>query len=145
MLFRSRVGPLEPVRRRQCRSTPRTRRRQPCCGILCDVNNIFVSASNHGWAASDYLANLPVAAVAEIHLAGHAVRELQQGTVLLIDDHGSRVAPDVWALYEEALNRFGDVPTLVEWDSNVPTLDVLIGEAQQASGYMEKTRDAVPS
>ena len=115
------------------------------CGILCDVNNIFVSASNHGWDASDYLANLPVAAVAEIHLAGHAVRELQQGAVLLIDDHGSRVAPDVWALYEEALNRFGEVPTLVEWDSNVPSLDVLIGEAQQASRYMENTRDAVPA
>ena len=115
------------------------------CGILCDVNNIFVSASNHGWDASDYLANLPVAAVAEIHLAGHAVRELQQGAVLLIDDHGSRVAPDVWALYEEALNRFGKVPTLVEWDSNVPSLDVLIGEAQQASRYMENTRDAVPA
>ena len=115
------------------------------CGILCDVNNIFVSASNHGWDASDYLANLPVAAVAEIHLAGHAVRELQHGAVLLIDDHGSRVAPDVWALYEEALNRFGEVPTLVEWDSNVPTLDVLIGEAKQASRYMERTRDAVPA
>ncbi|MBA3897926.1 MAG: DUF692 domain-containing protein [Sphingomonadaceae bacterium] len=115
------------------------------CGILCDVNNIFVSASNHGWNASDYLANLPVAAVAEIHLAGHTVRELQQGAVLLIDDHGSRVAPDVWALYEEALNRFGNVPTLVEWDSNVPTLDVLIGEAEQASRYMERTRDAVPA
>ncbi|MEO8921747.1 MAG: DUF692 domain-containing protein [Caldimonas sp.] len=115
------------------------------CGILCDVNNIFVSASNHGWDASDYLANLPVAAVAEIHLAGHAVRELQQGAVLLIDDHGSRVAPDVWALYEEALNRFGDVPTLVEWDSNVPTLDVLIGEAEQASRYMARTRDAFPA
>ena len=115
------------------------------CGILCDVNNIFVSASNHGWDASDYLANLPVAAVAEIHLAGHAVRELQQGAVLLIDDHGSRVAPDVWALYEEALTRFGEVPTLVEWDSNVPLLDVLIGEAQQASRYMENTRDAVPA
>ena len=115
------------------------------CGILCDVNNVFVSASNHGWVASDYLANLPVAAVAEIHLAGHAVRELQQGAVLLIDDHGSRVAPDVWALYEEALNRFGKVPTLVEWDSNVPSLDVLIGEARQASRYMENTRDAIPA
>ena len=115
------------------------------CGILCDVNNVFVSASNHGWVASDYLANLPVAAVAEIHLAGHAVRELQQGAVLLIDDHGSRVALDVWALYEEALNRFGKVPTLVEWDSNVPSLDVLIGEARQASRYMENTRDAIPA
>ncbi|MEP7056591.1 MAG: DUF692 domain-containing protein [Caldimonas sp.] len=115
------------------------------CGILCDVNNIFVSASNHGWNASDYVAKLPVASVGEIHLAGHAVRDLERGTVLLIDDHGSRVSPEVWALYEEALNRFGNVPTLVEWDTNVPSLGVLISEAEMAAGYMARARDAVPA
>ena len=115
------------------------------CGILCDVNNIFVSASNHGWDASDYVAKLPMAAVCEIHLAGHAVRDLQQGTVLLIDDHGSRVTPDVWALSEEALNRFGNLPTLVEWDTNVPSLDVLMSEAEVAAGYMARARDAFPA
>ena len=63
------------------------------CGILCDVNNIFVSAANHGWQASDYLAALPPSAVGEIHLAGHSVRELEGGRTLRIDDHGSRVIP----------------------------------------------------
>ena len=102
------------------------------CGILCDVNNIYVSCCNHGWDAATYLAALPPAAVAEIHLAGHAVKKLDDGQVLRIDDHGSRVAPAVWALYAEALARFGPVPTLVEWDTNVPPLEVLLGEATHA-------------
>jgi uncharacterized protein (UPF0276 family) len=102
------------------------------CGILCDVNNIYVSAHNHGWNASTYLAALPPAAIGEIHLAGHAVRPLADGSIVRIDDHGSRVIEPVWALYEEALDRFGPVPTLIEWDANVPPLDVLLGEAEHA-------------
>lgn len=102
------------------------------CGILCDVNNIYVSAHNHGWNASTYLAALPPAAIGEIHLAGHTVRPLADGSTVRIDDHGSRVIDDVWALYEEALDRFGPVPTLIEWDTNVPPLDVLLGEAEHA-------------
>jgi uncharacterized protein (UPF0276 family) len=94
------------------------------CGILCDVNNIYVSCCNHGWDAATYLAALPPAAVGEVHLAGHAVRNLDNGQTLRIDDHGSRVAPAVWALCAEALARFGPVPTLVEWDTNVPDLAV---------------------
>jgi uncharacterized protein (UPF0276 family) len=105
------------------------------CGILCDVNNIFVSCANHGWDASTYLAALPAAAVGEIHLAGHAVRSWNEGT-LRIDDHGSRVAPEVWALYREALRRFGGIPTLVEWDSNVPALSVLVEEANTAARHL---------
>ncbi len=107
------------------------------CGILCDVNNIFVSACNHGWDASAYLAALPPAAIGEIHLAGHAVRKLEDGRTLRIDDHGSRVAPEVWALYAEALARFGAVPTLVEWDTAVPPLEVLIDEAARAAALLE--------
>jgi len=84
------------------------------CGILCDVNNIYVSAANHGWQASDYLAALPASALGEIHLAGHSVRELEGGRRLRIDDHGSRVIPEVWQLYSEALARFGPVPTLMK-------------------------------
>jgi uncharacterized protein (UPF0276 family) len=99
------------------------------CGILCDVNNIYVSAHNHGWDASTYLAALPPAAIGEIHLAGHSVRPLGDGTTLRIDDHGSRVIAEVWALYREALACFGPVPTLIEWDTDVPPLDVLLGEA----------------
>ncbi|HEV8257400.1 MAG TPA: DUF692 domain-containing protein [Casimicrobiaceae bacterium] len=102
------------------------------CGILCDVNNIYVSACNHGWDAATYLAALPPAAIGEIHLAGHAVRKLDNGQTLRIDDHGSRVVPAVWALYVEALARFGPVPTLIEWDTNVPPLEDLLDEAAHA-------------
>ncbi len=102
------------------------------CGILCDVNNVFVSSHNHGWDASAYLAALPPAAIGEIHLAGHSVRPLAGGGTLRIDDHGSRVIGEVWALYREALERFGPVPTLIEWDTDIPPLDVLVAEADLA-------------
>jgi uncharacterized protein (UPF0276 family) len=110
------------------------------CGILCDVNNIYVSACNHGWDASAYLAALPPEAVGEIHLAGHAVRRLDGGRVLRIDDHGSRVAPKVWTLYAEALARFGPVPTLIEWDTDVPPLEVLLDEAARAEAVLEEAQ-----
>lgn len=110
------------------------------CGILCDVNNIFVSGVNHGWNPSAYLAALPPAAIGEIHLAGHSVRELAGGVVLRIDDHGSRVIPEVWALYAEALARFGPTPTVMEWDTNVPALDVLLDEAGHAAALLDEAR-----
>jgi uncharacterized protein (UPF0276 family) len=102
------------------------------CGILCDVNNIFVSASNHGWDPLRYLDALPAAAVGELHLAGHAERVLEDGRVLRIDEHGSRVAPAVWALYEQALGRYGPRPTLIEWDTQIPSFEVLLDEAGAA-------------
>lgn len=105
--------------------------RRTGCGLLCDVNNIFVSACNLGLDATAYLEALPAAAVGEIHLAGHAA-VARAGGRLLIDDHGSRVAPPVWALYRRALARFGAVPSLVEWDRNLPALAVLLDEARQA-------------
>ncbi|SEB21605.1 MNIO family bufferin maturase [Paraburkholderia sartisoli] len=108
------------------------------CGILCDVNNIYVSACNHGWNATTYLDALPPAAVGEIHLAGHSVRQLDHGKTLRIDDHGSRVAPEVWALYREALERFGPVPTLIEWDTDVPPIETLIEEAALAGTELER-------
>ena len=110
------------------------------CGILCDVNNIYVSACNHGWDASAYLAALPKDAIGEIHLAGHAVKEIG-GRTLRIDDHGSRVSPEVWALYREALARFGPVPTLIEWDTNIPAFDVLLDEASQAERAMKHMQE----
>ena len=106
------------------------------CGMLCDVNNIFVSAHNHDWDAATYLASLPADAVGEIHLAGHSVRALAEGGTVRIDDHASRVIPEVWALYAEALARFGPVPTLIEWDNAVPALDVLLDEAAQAAAVI---------
>lgn len=114
--------------------------RRTGCGILCDVNNIYVSACNHGWDAMIYLAALPPAAIGEIHLAGHSVRQLDNGRMLRIDDHGSRVAPDVWALYREALRRFGPVPTLIEWDTDVPPVETLMEEAAMAEAALEEQR-----
>ena len=112
--------------------------RRTGCGILCDVNNIYVSACNHGWQASAYLAALPASAIGEIHLAGHAVRRLEDGRTLRIDDHGSRVAAEVWTLYAEALARFGAVPTLIEWDTEVPPMAVLLEEAAHAAALIDE-------
>jgi len=101
------------------------------CGLLCDVNNAFVTAHNLGLDPVAYLDALPADAVEEIHLAGHAVNEAD-GRAILIDDHGSRVADPVWALYAHALARFGPVPTLIEWDTDIPELEVLLAEAAAA-------------
>jgi hypothetical protein len=100
------------------------------CGLLCDVNNIHVSARNLGFDALGYIDALP-AAVGEIHLAGH-FRTERQGRELLIDDHGDRVAPPVWELYARATRRFGRVPSLIEWDKRLPALSVLLEEAERA-------------
>jgi uncharacterized protein (UPF0276 family) len=101
------------------------------CGVLLDVNNLHVSAHNVGLSIADYFRVLPGSAVGEIHLAGHAVNHVGEQT-MLIDDHGSPVADAVWALYASTLEHYGYRPTLVEWDSNLPPLDVLVAEAQRA-------------
>jgi len=108
------------------------------CGILCDVNNVYVSAQNHGWDADTYLSALPAAAIGEIHLAGHSLRTMPDGRTLRIDDHGSRVIGDVWALYEKALKLFGPVPTLIEWDNEVPPLEILLQEAAHAQTLLDR-------
>jgi uncharacterized protein (UPF0276 family) len=115
--------------------------RRSGCGLLCDVNNIFVTSSNLGLDAAAYLDALPVAAVGEIHLAGHAT-VTRGDRVLLIDDHGSSVAPPVWALYGRALGRFGLVPSLIEWDRNLPPLATLLDEARIAVGVARQAIDA---
>ncbi len=107
------------------------------CGILCDVNNIFVSARNHRWNPEQYLAALPAASVGEIHLAGHARRALADGSEILIDNHGSPVSEAVWSLYAAAIARFGPVPTLIEWDTDIPSLDVLLNEAARADAALK--------
>jgi uncharacterized protein len=109
--------------------------RRTGCGILCDVNNIYVSARNLGFDAAWYLDSLPAGAVGEIHLAGHAENDAG-GRTLLIDDHGSPVARPVWELFRRALCRFGRVPTLIEWDTDVPALSVLLSEAQTAEDML---------
>lgn len=106
------------------------------CGILCDVNNIFVSASNHGFEPLRYLRALSGERIGEIHLAGHTVRKFGDGRSIRIDDHGSRVRREVWALYAEAVALLGRVPALIEWDTDVPLLAVLLEEAAQAQSIM---------
>ncbi len=106
------------------------------CGVLLDVNNIFVSATNHGFSGQEYLEKISCAAVGEIHLAGFTRTEIA-GQEILIDDHGSAVHPSVWALYREAVKKIGAKPTLVEWDTDVPELDVLLAEAEKAAEIME--------
>ena len=102
------------------------------CGILCDVNNIYVSACNHGFDPRRYLQALPADKVEEVHLAGHKLRRFDDGRAIRIDDHGSPVAVEVWALYRAAIARFGRVPTLIEWDTDLPPLAVLLEEAAKA-------------
>jgi uncharacterized protein len=111
------------------------------CGLLCDVNNIFVTCSNLDLDAEVYLDALPSAAVGEIHLAGHS-RVTRGGQALLIDDHGSPVAPPVWDIYRRAIACFGPVPTLIEWDSEIPALGILLGEARVAAVVAQSELDA---
>ncbi len=102
------------------------------CGLLLDVNNVHVSCVNHGRDARAMVQALPLAAVAEIHLAGFAVQQDASGAPLLIDSHGAPVAPAVWELYQFALSLIGPVPTLLERDNDIPPLGVLLAEARQA-------------
>ena len=106
--------------------------RRTGCGIICDVNNIFVSAANHGFDPIKYLRSLPPDCTGELHVAGHSVRDIEGGRRIRIDDHASRVSPEVWRLLDEAIARFGPIPTLVEWDNDIPPLDVLLQEAGEA-------------
>ncbi len=106
------------------------------CAVLLDVNNIYVSATNHGFDAYRYLQAIPVDAVQEMHLAGFT-RKTWDGGEILIDTHNRRVVPEVWRLYATAVARFGCTPTLIEWDSDLPPLAVLLDEARQAQAIME--------
>jgi uncharacterized protein (UPF0276 family) len=106
------------------------------CGLLLDVNNAYVNSVNVGLDATALINGLPVGAVQEIHLAGHA-RRIVNGREILLDDHGSQVPESVWTLYELALRRHGPVPTLIEWDTNLPDLSVLAGEAARAQDRLE--------
>lgn len=119
--------------------------RRTGCGLLVDVNNIHVSAHNTGFDPLGYLAAIPAGAVGEIHVAGHAVHDTGCGT-LLIDDHGSAVADPVWTLLAQALRRTGPRPVLVEWDTCVPELPVLLDEAATAGRLLaridKEARDA---
>jgi len=101
------------------------------CGLLCDVNNVYVTARNLGLDPVAYLDAWPSARVEEMHLAGHA-RNDADGQTILIDDHGSPVSLEVWGLYRHAVARVGPVPTLVEWDTDIPPFAILLEEASRA-------------
>lgn len=114
--------------------------RRTGCGLLLDVNNVFVQATNHGFDATAYLDSFPAEHVGEIHLGGHAEDQDEDGAALLIDDHGREVADPVWALYARALARTGAKPTLIEWDNDVPAWPELFAEARRADAVIAERR-----
>jgi len=105
------------------------------CRVLLDVNNLYVSSHNIGLDVDGFFSELSADAVCEIHVAGHATERLGS-SVILIDDHGSRVSDGVWKLYAAAIARFGPQPCLVEWDNHLPPLEVLLREAARAQEFM---------
>jgi uncharacterized protein (UPF0276 family) len=114
--------------------------RRTGCGLLCDVNNIHVTAHNLELDRLAYLKTLQPALVGEIHLAGHT-RNDADGLTILIDDHGSRVPSDVWQLFSQALAHLGRRPTLIEWDTDIPALEVLLDEARVAERYLTEASE----
>ncbi|MEX1108557.1 MAG: DUF692 domain-containing protein [Dongiaceae bacterium] len=113
--------------------------RRSGCGLLLDLNNVYVSARNHGIDEAAYIAAMPADRIGEIHLAGHSVRSIG-GVELRIDDHGSEVCDAVWALYRSAVARLGPIPTLIEWDAEIPPLETLIAESRKAQAILNEAR-----
>lgn len=112
--------------------------RRTGCGLLLDVNNVFVSATNHGYSALVYLANFPLEHVGEIHLAGHTEQADDEGDLLLIDSHDRPVADAVWNLFDMVIGQCGPIPTLVEWDGDIPSWPVLKAEATAAQAILDQ-------
>lgn len=112
--------------------------RRTGCGLLLDVNNVFVSSTNQKRAALDYLANFPLEHVGEIHLAGHAEQQDDEGDLLLIDSHDGPVADAVWKLFDIVIGQCGPIPTLVEWDAEIPDWPVLKAEAAAAAEILDR-------
>lgn len=111
--------------------------RRTGCGILLDVNNIYVQSRNHGFDTADYISGIKKDFVREIHLAGQSEQETDNGPTVLIDTHDGLVRPEVWELYAQAIDRFGQIPTLIEWDQNFPPLSTLVAEAQKAAAIIK--------
>jgi len=105
---------------------------------LLDVNNVYVNACNHDFDAAEYLKAIPADLVGEIHLAGHAINRIDDDRALRIDDHGSAVDPAVWDLFRGTLADIGPKPTLIEWDTRIPALGVLMAEAARAQTLMDE-------
>jgi uncharacterized protein (UPF0276 family) len=107
------------------------------CGLLLDLNNIFVSSKNHKFNTQDYLSAINKEDIQEMHLAGFSVNNYEKGSIL-IDDHGSKVKDEVWDLYKNAVDKFGKKPTLIEWDTNIPEFEVLQSEAQKIQRILDE-------
>jgi hypothetical protein len=114
--------------------------RRTGCGLLLDVNNVFVSATNHAFSAAAYIDNFPLEHVGEIHLGGHFPTTDETGAPLLIDAHDRAVVDEVWALYRRVIKRAGPLPTLIEWDNDVPDWPTLVAEARRADGIITERR-----
>lgn len=116
------------------------------CGLLLDVNNVFVSATNHATTPEDYLDAFPIEHVGELHLGGHAEDADETGATLLIDSHDSEIAPEVWALYDRTVARMAALgkpaPSLIEWDSDIPPWTKLAEEAARADAVLTSYRTA---
>jgi uncharacterized protein (UPF0276 family) len=112
--------------------------RRTGCGLLLDINNVFVSATNHGFSPLQYLSEFPLVSVGEIHLAGHAEQADEEGEPLLIDSHDRPVADAVWKLFETVVGQCGAVPTLIEWDSKIPDWPILKAEAAAAQAILDR-------
>jgi uncharacterized protein (UPF0276 family) len=118
--------------------------RRTGCGLLLDINNVFVSATNHGFSPLQYLSDFPLACVREIHLAGHAEQADDEGELLLIDSHDGPVADAVWKLFEIVVGQCGSIPTLIEWDSKIPDWMILKAEAAAAQAILDREQPTVP-
>lgn len=112
------------------------------CGLLLDVNNVYISCTNHEKNSETYIDRFPMHLVGEIHLGGHTPEEDDLGSPLLIDTHNKQVVDDVWQLYSRTIDKAGPKPTLVEWDTDIPTWDILYAEAERAETILEKQRVA---
>lgn len=112
--------------------------RRTGCGLLLDVNNVFVSATNLQTSPQDYIKSFPLSAVGELHLGGHDEDHDDHGAPLLIDSHGRQVADPVWALLDMTLDLTGPKPTLIEWDNDVPDWSILVDEAARAQTALER-------
>ena len=115
--------------------------RRSGCGLLLDINNVYVSATNQRFSENGFLDALPVKAIGQIHLAGHSADQDEAGNCLLIDSHDQPVAQPVWELYDVAIEKFGATPTLIEWDDDLPEFTRLQAEARAAEQRLRVARD----
>ena len=117
--------------------------RRADCGLLLDVNNVYVSSVNHGFDPMDFLNGIPVERVGQMHLAGHSTKRLKSGRVYLIDTHDHPVCDEVWALYGKAVERFGVVNTMIEWDAKIPSFQRLEEELGKAARIQNQVRETM--